>query len=142
MYENVQFVMIACLLLIVGIDFILGIVANPENFDPDTIADKFFDKAKKSNAGIASGEARQKKMIDKLIGQGLIKNIPMLEAMELIFPGIHETLMEHENMAPYALTAIHGILTFLVDKVPIPEALKPAVEQFIGGQQQQQPTTL
>jgi len=137
-FDWFQFSMLCFQIVLVGLFVVL---LRAVKFDPTDIPEELFARFQADNRGVASGTARQKKVIDELFGEALLDQNPLIAQLCNWKPEIGDALKKWPNMVPYVATLANSLFGMAVNKLPVPDELKPLLAQFMAQMGGQQPGT-
>lgn len=122
-------VIVFLLVVVLGFIYQLGkeVELNPE---------ELLTSLRNSNAGVASGTARQKKAVDTMFGEALLTQYPLVQSLCNWKPELGDFLKKNTNMVPYAATLANGVMSAGVEKLP--PQFQELIRQYMG---QQSPPT-
>jgi hypothetical protein len=128
MYEYVFMTLdIAQLIAISVCVFFIWALRQEADFDPQDI----ITSLQKADAGVASGTAKQKKNIDKIFGEAILSQSPILTAVCNKWPELGDYLKRYPNMAPYATQLANQAMGMGVDKLP--PQFQELLQSVLGG---------
>lgn len=135
MLENLEFwINFIVLALLIGVLLSLWVFQPPISLD----FDELFEKMKNSNAGVASGTARQKKVADTLLGQAIMEQYPIVQMATQIYPPLGDFISKNPNMVPYIASTLMQGVAKAGDKLP--EGLQQLAAGMINQNLTQKPT--
>ena len=103
----------------------------------DKLSQKIFTKLKKSDAGVASGTARQKKAADQLIGQAMMERYPIVQQATQFYPPLGDFLEKNPNMVSYVAQLLLGGVGKITEKMQLPPEVTQLLAAFGGAPPEQ-----